>query len=199
MSTTAQTAAPPANGRYTRVAVWLHWLIAGLIIAQLIGGKVMTSLPNTAAFKFEAYQMHKSFGLIVLALSLARLAWRLTHRPPAPMAEHAAWERVLARVTHLAFYGLMIGVPLAGWALTSKSPLPSEFLLLFDIPRLPVFGTAEGWAQAHEVLAFATGGLLALHVAGALKHHYADRDGTLARMAPWVRGRDRTARMGTLR
>ena len=179
---------PGAPMRYTRVAVWLHWTIAALIVTQLIGGIVMHKLPNSVSFKFEAYQMHKSFGLVVLALSLARLAWRLTHRPPALSSDHAAWERTLARITHVAFYALMIAVPLAGWAMISNSALPSPFFLSpIDIPKLPVGGSVELWAEVHEYMAFTIIGLLALHVAGALKHHYADRDGTLARMATWVR------------
>ena len=183
-----KTTDPSAPSRYTRVAVWLHWTIAALILAQLVGGIVMHKLPNSVSFKFEAYQMHKSFGLVVLALSLVRLGWRLTHRPPAVLATHAPWERALARITHVAFYALMILVPLAGWAMISNSALPSPlFLSPIDIPKLPVGGSVDLWAEIHEYLAFAMIGLLALHVAGALKHHYKDRDGTLARMATWVR------------
>ena len=182
-----RTTDPAAPSRYTRVAVWLHWTIAALILAQLIGGIVMHKLPGSVSFKFEAYQMHKSFGLVVLALSLARLGWRLTHRPPALAADHAAWERGLARATHIGFYVLMIAVPLAGWAMISASPYPSSFFFVADIPKLPVIGSADTWAEVHEYLAFGIIGLLVLHVAGALKHHYKDRDGTLARMAVWVR------------
>ena len=194
MSSTIATASPRpaapdgAPTRYTRVAVFLHWTIAALIIAQLVGGIVMHKLPNSVSFKFEAYQMHKSFGLVVLALSLVRLAWRLTHRPPALSSDHAAWERVLARITHVGFYVLMIAVPLAGWAMISNSPFPSPlFLSPIEIPKLPVGGSADLWAEVHEYLAFGILGLLGLHVAGALKHHYVDKDGTLARMATWVR------------
>ena len=192
MSSTTATAPPrrdpSAPSRYTRVAVWLHWSIAALIVAQLVGGIVMHKLPNSVSFKFEAYQMHKSFGLVVLALSLVRLAWRLTHRPPALSSDHAAWERVLARITHVGFYVLMIAVPLAGWAMISNSPFPSPlFLSPIEIPKLPVGGSADLWAEVHEYLAFGILGLLGLHVAGALKHHYVDKDGTLARMATWVR------------
>lgn len=175
---------PPADPRYTRVARALHWIIAALIVAQLVGGFVMHKLPNSASFKVEAYQMHKSFGLIVLALSLARLAWRLTHRPPPLPAGMAAWEVWLARLTHIAFYGLMIGVPLAGWLMISASPYPSSFLFLFDIPKLPVIGDAAFWAETHEVMAKLTAGLLVLHVAGALKHRYKDGHDVIGRMWP---------------
>lgn len=176
-----------APSRYTRVAVVLHWTIALLIVTQLVSGLVMHKLPGSVSFKFQAYQMHKSVGLVVLALSLARLGWRLTHRPPALSADHATWERALARLTHVAFYVLIVAVPLAGWLMISASAYPSSFFFLAPIPKLPVAGSADLWAEIHEYLAFGIIGLLALHVAGALKHHYKDRDGTLARMAPWAR------------
>lgn len=178
-----------APGRYTSVAKALHWTIAALILAQLIGGIVMHELPNTAPFKIEAYQLHKSFGLTVLALSVFRLGWRLTHRPP-PLPEHTSgWERLLARFTHVAFYALIIAVPLAGWLMVSASPFPSSFFFLFPIPDLPGAGvlSRDAWAEVHELMAFAIIGLLVLHVAGALKHRYVDHDGVLARMLPGSR------------
>ena len=175
-----------APGRYTRVAVWLHWTVAVLIIAQLIGGIVMHKLPDSASFKYEAYQMHKSFGLVVLALAVFRLGWRLTHKAPPLPEGTKTWERTLARATHTAFYVLIIAVPLAGWLMISASPYPSEFFLVTGIVDLPGAGvlSADAWAETHEVMAFAIIGLLALHVAAALKHHFVDRDGVLARMVP---------------
>lgn len=175
-----------APGRYTSVAKALHWAIAVLIIGQLIGGVVMHKLPGDAPFKYEAYQFHKSFGLIVLALSVFRLGWRLTHKAPPLPAHTSGWERVLARFTHVAFYVLIIAVPLAGWLMVSASPYPSEFFLLTGIVDLPGAGilSADAWAEAHEYMAFAIIGLLALHVAGALKHRYVDHDGVLSRMLP---------------
>ena len=175
-----------APGRYTRVAVWLHWIIAAIIVAQLIGGVVMHKLPNTVAWKYDAYQMHKSFGLVVLALALVRLGWRLTHKAPPLPEGTKTWERLLARGTHVAFYVLMIGVPLAGWWMISGSQYPSSFFFLAPIPDLPGAGILghEAWEETHEIMAKLVMGLLALHVAAALKHHYVDRDGVLARMVP---------------
>ena len=174
-----------ALGSYTRTAQVLHWVIAALILGQLIGGIVMHKLPGTVSWKIDAYQLHKSFGLTVLALSLVRLGWRLTHRAPPLPEGTPAWERWLARATQAGFYVLMIGVPLAGWAMVSQSPYPSSFFFLAPIPDLPVGGSGELWAEVHEYAAFTIVGLLVLHVAGALKHHLA-RDGVVARMVPGV-------------
>ncbi len=72
----------------------------------------------------------------------------------------------------------------------SASPFPSELFLVAPIPHLPGSGvlSTEAWAELHEYLAFAIIGLLALHVAGALKHRYVDHDGVLSRMLPGKRG-----------
>ena len=195
-TTTAHTPPAPgptdhhvAPGRYTRVAMWLHWIIAGLIVTQLIGGFVMHKLPNTASFKIEAYQLHKSFGLVVLALALVRLGWRLTHKAPPLPEGTKTWERLLARATHTAFYVLIIGVPLAGWWVVSSSSYGTgSFFFVADIPVLPGAGILShgAWEEVHEIMAKLVIGLLVLHVAAALKHHYVDKDGVLARMAPWV-------------
>ena len=95
---------------------------------------------------------------------------------------------MFARATHLAFYVMMIAVPLAGWAMVSAGPRPLEWFGLFDWPKLPVDrATGEIAHDAHVILALSTVGLVLLHVAGALKHHFLDRDFVLARMLPLVR------------
>lgn len=183
--------------RYTRVAITLHWLIAFLILGQIAGGLYMHNLPNTAENKFALYQLHKSFGITVLLLSLARLGWRLTHAaPPAPNTM-PDWQKLGARVSHIGFYVLMIGTPLLGWAMVSASPwgIPTKLFGAIPWPHLPVFSTLENkepveeiLKEMHEVAAFAIIGLLVLHIAAALKHQFADKDGVLARMLPFLKG-----------
>ena len=186
--------------RYTTVAIILHWLIAILIIGQIAGGKYMTGLPDTEASKFELYQLHKSFGLSILFLSLLRLAWRLTHRPPPLPDGMAGWEKTGARLSHVGFYVLMIMVPLGGWAVVSASPfassVPTYIFGVIPWPHLPFFEGIEDKAALyekiaglHEFFAFAILGLLALHVSAALKHHFVNKDSVLARMAPIFRQR----------
>ena len=178
-----------APGRYTTVAVTLHWLIAILIIGQLAGGLYMHNLPATT-WKFELYQWHKSFGILVLLLSLARLGWRLTHKAPALPGGMKSWEKLAARFTHVAFYFLIIAVPLAGWLMVSASPydLPTVLFKLIPwphVPGIPQDAALEGiFKELHEYMAFAIIGLLVLHVGAALKHHFINRDGVLTRMVP---------------
>lgn len=182
--------------RYTSIAIILHWVIAAAIIYQLWLGLAMPHGDEVATrAEFEMIQLHKSVGVTILLLSLARLGWRLTHRPPALPAAMAGWEKLAARATHWAFYGLMIGTPLVGWAMVSASPLGVD-TVLFDIlpwPHLPGFegledkaAAAEALAEIHEYLAFSMIGLLALHVAAALKHQFVNRDGVLGRMIPFL-------------
>lgn len=187
-----------ARSRYSAAAITFHWLIALLIIGNFVGGLLIEGLlePDaTAAQKqlgFTIVQLHKSFGLTVLVLSLLRLALRLgTGVPPLP-AHMTPLERLLAKATHVGFYAVMILVPLSGWLMVSASPLgfPTLFFGLFEWPHLPVAASAEisgAASEAHEVMAFIGAGLFVLHVGGALKHHFLDRDDVLARMLPFLR------------
>jgi len=184
-----------SHSGYSKVAITLHWLIALMIVANVIGALIFDGLLDSAdpverARGSMLVGIHKSTGLTILVLSLFRLFWRLTHGFPRLPEHMAKWEIALARANHLAFYFAMIAVPLAGYVMTSAGPYPLTWFGLFNVPKLPV-GKALGDLahEAHEVLAFATMGLLALHVMGALKHHFLDRDDVLSRMLPFIRPR----------
>src|SRR5271167_1175015 len=105
---------PPTSSStsYGAVAKTLHWLIAFLIVAMLVIGWLMTTLPRENAYKFPLFQWHKSIGILILLLSLLRLGWRLTHSAPPLPAKMPAWEKFAARATHWLFYVLIIGMPL---------------------------------------------------------------------------------------
>lgn len=183
---------------YSNVARCLHWLI-GLAIVFMIGlGFVMGDMPRANPMKFQLYQLHKSIGICILLLSLFRLCWRMTHKPPALPADMKKWEKILAHAVSHSFYLFMIGVPLLGWAVVSASPLNIPTLLFGVVPwpHLPFFDglenrhdVAESLGDIHGTLAYAMLGLLALHVVGALKHHFIVRDDVLVNMAPgFMRG-----------
>ncbi|WP_417320533.1 cytochrome b [Emcibacter sp.] len=190
--------------RYSTIAILLHWLIALLIVGMVGMGLYMTGLPDERmSEKFELYQLHKSFGVTVLFLSLVRLIWRLTHKPPSLPGHMPDWERFAAKATHWAFYGLMIGIPLSGWAMVSASPwnLPTVLFGAIDWPHLPYFSTVadkkavEGMLkEVHELLAFGMLFLLVLHVAAALKHHFINRDNVLCHMLPVVKPREESGK-----
>jgi len=182
----------PAGSSYGAVAKGLHWLIALAIVTMLVIGFTMTRMPNGSE-KFALFQWHKSIGITILLLSLLRLLWRLVHPvPPLPPAM-PRWEKIAARASHAFFYVLMIGMPLTGWAIVSASPLnlPTMLYGIVRWPNLPVLPDLENKKEIghmiggfHNTGAYVLAGLLALHVAAALKHHFMDKDDVLARMMP---------------
>lgn len=181
---------------YTKTAVTLHWLIGIAIIGLLVVGLTMEDAPD--AFKPTIYMVHKSLGLSVLVLSFVRLFWRLAHPAPALPDTMKKWEVIVSKLTHTAFYILMIGLPLSGWALVSAAPAPYDFPInwfgLFEWPKITILTeienkkeVAHSFGEVHEVLANVTIALLVLHIGAALKHHFVLKDGILARMIPCLK------------
>lgn len=171
--------------RYSRGAIILHWLIALMIIGNFIGAWVAEDLPRDEKMVMMGY--HKATGILILILTLVRIGWRFTHRPPPLMETLKAWEAALAKVTHTLFYFLMLAVPVAGWGLHSAASKgkPVSIFGLFDVPALPLASdkpTIGLFHELHEVFATAMLALFVLHVAGALKHQFIDRDGSMQRM-----------------
>jgi len=167
-----------AARRYSLGAIILHWTIALLIVGNVIGALVAGEPPKAEAQAIM--NLHKATGLLVLALSVARIAWRLTHRPPPYPPEMKGWEVKLAKGVHALLYVLMIAIPLTGWLFVSAATggKPIDFYGLFGWPGVPLAqsrDTAGLVKELHEIFAFALIGLWALHVAGALKHMFAHR------------------------
>jgi cytochrome b561 len=172
--------------RYTRGAIAFHWLIAAAVVVNLTIGLAHDAMPRS----WSAMSVHKALGITILVLSLARLAWRLTHTPPPLPIAAPAWERLAAKLAHWLLYALTILVPLTGWMMVSNPERvrPLDWFGLFPLPFLPVTpGVAGGAAEAHELLAFALLGLAVLHTLAALRHHLLLRDSTLVRMLPILR------------
>ncbi|MBO9621166.1 MAG: cytochrome b [Sphingomonas sp.] len=172
--------------RYSTGAIVLHWTVAVLILVNLFIGLFHESLLEGV----RVMPLHKSIGVTVLVLSVARLAWRLAHRPPQLPDGMAAWEKTLAKGVHWVFYLLMLAMPLTGWIFSSNParPRPFDWFGVFQLPLLPVSGGAAAAAhEAHELLGWLMTALVLLHVAAALRHHFIQHDKVLVRMAPWFR------------
>lgn len=185
---------PAAAARYATLTIVLHWLIAALLAFEVALGLNMEDARGTA--KFTVFQLHKSVGISILLLFLFRIVWRF-HRRPSPLTA-TGWERALARIVHAAFYLLLFALPVSGWIVVSASKIAVPTLLYGTIPwpHLPGFatmgpGAKQAWNHTaefvHVNLVTVLYGLVALHVAGALKHHFIDRDGDMARMLPGTR------------
>ena len=184
-----------APRRYTRIAIWLHWLVAVLILANTALVLRVDSWPDD--WVRPVIDMHKSIGITVLGLVVLRILWRLGHPPPPLPKTYRPWERVVSHMAHGLLYLLILALPLSGWmhdsAWKDGATHPMRLFGLLPWPRIGVIETLEPTfkERMHSVLfsvhvdvAWALYALLALHVAGALKHEVFDRQREIARMWP---------------
>jgi cytochrome b561/polyisoprenoid-binding protein YceI len=182
--------------RYHGAAIALHWGIALLLVYQFALGLRLEE-KAAPADTFTAFQQHKSIGIAILVLSLARLALRMVKPRPAEIGSNV--ERTAARLAHWAFYAIMILGPISGWiiASTAKIKVPTVLFGLIPLPHLPVpRATHEPAELAHEVLGWALPVLLALHVA-AVVYHMRKADPVAQRMLP-VSAPAKTGLLGAL-
>ena len=175
--------------RYNAVAMALHWLLALMIFGAFAMGVYMTDLPFSPQ-RLKLYNWHKWAGITFLMLTVLRLVWRVTHRPPAlPEAVINAmpgWQTRAYHASHLLMYLLFFAVPLIGWAYSSAAGFPIVWFGQIPLPDLlPADkALAELIKPFHQLSAFCLMALAGLHVAAALKHQWIDRDGLLLRMMP---------------
>ena len=192
------------TGRYTHIAMLLHWLVAVLIIGNVVLIWVIGWFPDPLVR--PAIDTHKSIGITVLGLVLLRVLWRLSHRPPPLPHAYPRVERVGAQAAHLVLYLLILGLPISGWihdsAFKDAEAHPLRLFGLVPWPRIAPIMALDPitkahvhtvWFQVHTYLAYVLYGLLALHVLGALKHQLLDGEPEFARILPLRR---RTQRDG---
>jgi cytochrome b561 len=181
--------------RYGTVAMTLHWIIAALVLTNLYLGLSFDTYPKGDPTLFQVVQIHKSIGLSVLVLSIARLVWRLINPVPPLPQEMSPALKLLARVTHWLLYFLIIAIPLSGWLMvsTSRLGLPTSYFGLFDWPNVGFIANMpldqkralhEPLETTHVILAWSAIVLVVIHVAGALWHQFFRRDDVLRRMLP---------------
>jgi len=176
----------PRN-RYSTVSLLFHWGTALLVVTQIVLISLHEGVSGSDPDPFIG--LHKSTGLLILVLTLARLGWRFAN-PAIPLPERTpGWQKIAARATHVGFYLLLIGLPLGGWAASSAARRPIEWYGLFEWPLLPLPQSrdlARDMMDLHETGVKLLYVLLALHILGALKHHFVDRDNVLHRMIPLI-------------
>lgn len=183
------------TARYNAVAAALHWSLALLVFGQIYVGWTFGDMERGPARDIW-FEWHKTLGFVILALSLARLGWRLTNPPPALPPEMPAWQRRAAGLSHIAFYVILIGLPLTGWAAisTGRAALASHMTSLiggWSWPLLPEIPHAwhEPMEGAHGLLVKITYALIVLHVGAAMKHQFLDGGRTAGRLWPFPRRR----------
>ncbi len=181
--------------RYTGTAIALHWVIALLIVVNVTLALTADAWPDD--WVRPVIDTHKSIGITVLGLASLRLLWRLTHRPPALPREYPRWERIGAHAAHLLLYALIFAMPLSGWLHDSAwKDAASHPMTLFGVVPWPRVGwvtsldpaAKELWhdrfGALHAWFAYVLYGLVTLHIVGALKHQWIDREPELQRMFP---------------
>ena len=173
----------------------LHWIMALLIFTMIVLGLLARNWPLSPT-KLALYYWHKSLGILILALVALRLGWRWWNPSPAPAAPMPRWERNAAHITHVLLYGVMVAMPLSGWVINAAAKIPFKVFGLWTLPAIvaPDKALQQLAQQVHLALFLLLAALLLLHIAAALRHHFALRDETLLRMLPgsrWTAGRKR--------
>jgi len=171
---------------YSSGQKWLHWTMATIILLIMIpAGLTMTRLGDGELKNF-LYELHKSFGLVILSLAVIRATVRLTRGAPPLERNIPAWQRFAAYVSHYAMYMLIFLVPLTGWAATSACCKPVN--LFWTVPlSLPVpdgMDLAKQIFVFHYALVAILAAIVIVHIGAALQHHLIRRDRTLLRMLP---------------
>ncbi len=190
---------------YTKTAIVLHWLIAIFIALMFVLGWYMAELPKEAP-KQMAYDLfdlgiytwqvaeevsprtfyfnlHKSLGLTVLALIVFRILWRITHTPPAALSSYKAIEKKVAKATHHSLYLLMLAVPVTGLTMAINSKYGVKWFGIDVIAGLDNKPVRDFFECTHEFVGIVLLVLIGIHLLGALKHKFIDKDDTMSRMS----------------
>jgi cytochrome b561 len=167
------------------VAIAFHWIIGAGILAQLAFGWFLGEIKRGTPARAFATNMHKSTGLLLALLILARVLWRLRHRPPAYPAGMDTWQLRAARFGHGLLYVCMLGMPISGYLASNFSAHGIRFLNRVQLPPWgpddkAIYGLLNG---THDVLAFVFSALVIGHILFALHHGFIARDGVLSRMS----------------
>jgi cytochrome b561/polyisoprenoid-binding protein YceI len=179
---------------YGSVTKSFHWLTALLILTAIPLGAIADGLPydtsEELARKALVFSIHKTVGIAAFAVALARILWAISQPKPGLLNADKPAEAWAAETVHWLLYGSLVVVPLTGWIhhAATQGFAPIWWPFGQDLPFVPKDeGVAALFAGLHVVTKWVLVAAIGLHVAGALKHHFVDRDATLRRMLP---GRD---------
>lgn len=171
------------TGTYGATSRANHWIVSIAYLGMLVVGFTLANVELARETRGMVMGLHKATGTLLLFVVLWRVIWRLRQGFPAPVDGVAAWQVTASRLVHWGLLLAIIVMPLSGASRSLLGGRPIDFYGLFLIPP---FGTIEGFSDVaglvHTVTAYSLAILITLHVAAALKHHFADRDATLQRM-----------------
>lgn len=171
--------------KYPFTIIALHWMTLLLMAAAYVTMEFRDIFPRGSVPRDLMKSTHYVIGITILALVAVRIAARFMVRTPPITPPLPVWQKVTSRAVHLALFALMIVLPLLGWLILSAEGVPVSYFGL-ELPALIGVdkSLAEGFEEAHETIARIGYGLIGVHAAAALFHHYVVRDNTLARMLP---------------
>ena len=181
--------------RYRSIVVWIHWITAAVVVAQVAVGFAFHRLfERGTPERMEVFAWHKTLGALILLLALVRLAVRLMNPPPPYPSDFPKWERFAAVWNHRLFYILLIVLPLTGLAAVSGRAEDGSVPLLFGLalPAIPGIPEENAFGDWHEILVYLTLALVVLHVSAALYNQFGSRTNVADRMPPF-KARDREA------
>ena len=183
------------RGKYTPVGVAFHWIMAAVVMWQLVTGWMMQRY-LVGPDKLEAYAAHSEVGLTLLVLGALRLLWRLIVPGPINDADKQGWRTTVAHATHAIFYALFTLLPLSGWAMWSAIQPARELRLagIVRVPAMPFQDMSPEWQfwildvaeDIHVFCVVLLAALIPAHAFAAIKHHYWDRDDVFEGMFPEV-------------
>lgn len=169
--------------RYSTFAIILHWTIALGIFICFPLGLYMADL-KLSPTKLQLISYHKWLGVTIFGLLVIRILWRLTHTPPSLPGQMPKWQVAAAHLTHMALYLLMIAIPVSGWLMSSAKGFTTVYFGILPLPDLldKSKELAETLEIVHESLNYFLLGLVTLHIVGAIKHQWIDKDNLINRM-----------------
>lgn len=175
---------------YGRIAILIHWVSALAVVGLFVVGFWMVDLTYYSTWYKTAPHLHKSFGVLLLMLTLFRLIWRQLNPTPAGEPKHKGWEKRAGKWAHSAIYLLLLLIMFSGYLISTAD---SRGIWVFEWFELPGFGAfiddqADIAGLVHQYAAYSLVGLALIHALGALKHHFIDKDSTLLRMVKVERG-----------
>lgn len=170
--------------RYGIVSVLLHWLVAFAVFGLFLLGLWMTSLDYYHPWYQKGPNLHRSIGVLLFLTMVLRLSWRWRVGVPESLNSHSKFERVVGHLVHVLLYLMLFGVMVSGYLISTADGRAVQVFGWFEVPALlsGLEGQEDFAGEVHLFMAYATMAFVALHLLGALKHHFIDRDRTLLRM-----------------
>jgi cytochrome b561 len=173
--------------QYSMISKFLHWSVAGLIVAQYVLAELAENAKHNDKIleQLALLANHKSIGITILVLAIIRLIYRLLGPAPSLPSSMVKWQVNASKASHLALYGLLFALPVSGWLMSSAKAYTVSWFNLVSLPDLvsPSKSLADLLHLTHHYLGEALFVVALIHILAALKHHFIDKDEVLSRMS----------------